>query len=403
MAFPSRRIQTVKPPQAPGATEVDIPPMNGTTQPAGRETGGGYVRQQPAPAADPTFNRPTYSPPGSTQNPAGNTPMTQPANPNGTRPTAPPAPAMPAAPPVPRLPTPPQPQATSVPPMDMRSDVYTPGNDPRLGQAQTATDRAGTAIQNMDRIGMQTGNEDRYRSVFGTGQVAGNANPSDRTNRLGLAQDQALEGLAGPNRTELAMKTLSDLEAATDRNREQAFRRVGQKNAALGRLGSGMVNAELGSVEGDLQRDLAEKRNQLAMGVAEGDINDRFRRVDATSGLRRSEYGMDADQRDYSTGLGERNEDRRFQRTGAAVDRATGQTDRSIDDLFNRFDTAGRLEDRVYQQGRGNRDEFRTERGRQDDLARQTIEDRIRQRELEMREQELRLRQALAKANAGGL
>lgn len=407
---------------------------------------------------------------------------------------------------------------------NLRGDVYTPGADPRLQGAQGATDAAGQRVQGINRQGMQGANEDRYRSIFGNGQVdasgfgvdtdqqfrrmdttvnAGSVDPnvrfrgvntsvaggpsvdpmeSSRTARYGTAQDQALEGLNGPNRTDLAMKTLADFDAQADVARQGQFRKVGQTAAKFGRIGMGDVNAELGSIEGDFQRDRLQKQNELAASVAEGDIGDRFRRVDATAGLRGMESGIDAGmrgerrtEREYGTGLDERNvgrainerdtamglgernvgrqmdernfrasldsqnmdrgrnerdletalgernigrrqserdtrlniatgnEDRRYRNTSTALGIASDQTDRGIGDVFDQFNAAGTLEDRIFGQGRQNRDEFRDERGYQEGAAQRTIENRIREREVQQQEEEMRLRRSMMQAQAGNL
>ncbi len=457
-------------------------------------------------------------------------PTQRPAQPGAAQPAQPPAYIPPA-------------------PTGLRADTYTPGGDPRLVGAQDTTDAALKGVMGTDRAGMQNAGESKYRSVFGTGKVQGdftvdpnvgfkgvnptvnaasidpnvqfrnvdptvqarnvntqvNAGPavaadeSARTSQYGTAQDQALAGLGGPNRTELAKQALADFQTQGGADLAQKFRSVGRESAKFGRMGLGDVNAELGSIQGDYTRDLLTKQNELARSVAEGDINDRYRTVDATSGLRSQEAGIDAGKRGesrierdyttnvdtdnvnrsledrlYQTGLDERNmtrginerdselgvternldravnergfkanldadnygraagernletalaegnvgrqqqerdtrlgiatgnEDRAFDRSRSAIDAATDQTDRAIGDGYDQLGAAGSLEDRVFGQGQDNRNEFRTERGRQDQLARQTIEDRIKQQEMQQREEELKLARARALMAAGG-
>lgn len=336
------------------------------------------------------------------------------------RPMAPPTPPPPA---IPRMPPVLPPGPITEPPNpvpaitdsgyegNLRGNTYLPGDDERLNGAQGATDLAGKAVQDGKGYSdLALNGETRYRKLLGTGEVSAGAGVDPTgSDRYLSEQDAALEGLAGPSRTELAQQALKDFEAQGERTRDQRFRAVGQKAAALGRIGAGMTTSELGDVESNYQRDLMEKRNELARSVSEGDINDRFRRVDATSGLRRGESGIESGlrgeartERDYTTGLGERNTDRAFDRNRTAIDYAGRDAGQDINDRYDRLNAAGSLEDRVFGQGQNNRNEFRTERGRQDTLARQSIDDRIRQRELETMDKRERLSRAIALMNAGG-
>jgi hypothetical protein len=483
---------------APNAAKAPMPPAQSPT-PAPKPVAP-VSPPPPAPVVsdrdkyyDPDPSSPTYNPDralpwrpapaaGDPEPPGGyNNPANAPKNelPEGSDPPLPPAP--PKGQPLPKGPAqvpPKSPLPSGPPPMvdlpdpggSLRKDIYAPGDDPRLKGAQSATDRAGGIVQDTHRQPLQNSMEDRYRALYGTGGIDASGfgvNPdvdfnrmntqvgkgpavdpmeSARTAKYGAAQDAALEGLGGPSRTELAKKALADFEAQGQVGLEQRFRKVGQTAAKFGRMGMGDVNAELGSIQGDYERDRLQKQNDLARSVAEGDISDRFRRVDATSGLRGQESAIDTGmrgerrtEREYGTGIDERNlergrdertlesalsernvgrrmserdtrlgitegnQDRAFDRTRAAIDTATGQTDRNIGDVYDRYDAAGSLEDRLYGQGRGNRDEMRSERGRQDTQAQQTIENRLQQFRLQQELEDQRIRRAAALAQAGGL
>lgn len=269
---------------------------------------------------------------------------------------------------------------------NLRSDVYAPGEDAALANAQKGTQ---TALNNITGAPSYStaaaGGESRYRKLFG------DVKEGDRASKYAGAQDDALDALGGPSRTELAQKTLADFEKQGEAGLANRFRKVGQSAAKFGRIGMGDVNAELGSIQGDYERDLMAKRNELASSVAEGDIGDRFRRVDATSGLRRGEAGIDAGLRDET-----------FARDKSAIDYGGRDADRDIQDRYDQFGAAGTLEDRLYGQGRSNRDEMRTERGRQDEVEQRSLDNRIRERSLGNAEREQRLSRALALMQAGG-
>ena len=310
-------------------------------------TGIAPVMARPSVLKSPPSDRPPgqtgpqpFLPPG----PVGPTTSPRP-QPVGTSPFVPPVgPQMPAPAPAPTTTAPPVPPVAQPPVyrptgidlddpdgLNRLHDDYAPSADPRLTAARSRTDAAFTE-------------SDRYR-------------------KLGTAQDDALSTLTGgPDRTALAKQALADYDTEGEIGLQNRFRKVGQAAAKFGNIGLGAVNAELGSVQGDYERNRLQKRNELIRDVSEGDINDRFRRVSAVSGLR----GQEAD-------------------IGA-----------------QRVDQAGRLEDRIFGQGQSGRDELRGEREYQQGEAQRTIENRIRQRQLEDQAEQLRIRRALAQNSAGG-
>lgn len=320
---------------------------------------------------------------------------------------------------------------------NLRDQVYTPGGDPRLQGAQNATDAAAGRVQNGAGYGqMANAAGQRYRSLFGSGQV-GSRNVNTQVQggpavnavdggRYLSEQDQALASLGGPNRTELAKQALADFDSGNAEGLHQRFRTVGQNAARLGRLGMGDTGKEVYDVGRAYEQDRMRYANELARSVAEGDISDRFRRVDATSGLRSQEAGIGSGlrgeargERDYFTGLGERNvgralddrdyqtnldignQDRAFDRARTGESFGADEAGRELDDRYRRLSSAAGYETDIFNQGRANRDEFRTERGRQDSLGQLGVENRIRERELGNNEMEQRFRQALMRYGMG--
>lgn len=354
---------------------------------------------------------PTHQRPGTVPRPTAGVPRI--GQPPAPPVVPPPAPTLPPVEPSRVDPTPPVPLDTGAPEFsaNLRSDVYTPGEDKALATAQQGTQ---TALNNITGApsysSAAASGESRYRKLFGDGAVeAGAGVDPTGSNRYLDEQDAAIAGLGGPSRTELAQQTLKDFETQGEAGLANRFRKVGQSAAKFGRIGMGDVNAELGSIQGDYERDLMAKRNELASSVAEGDIADRFRRVDATSGLRRGEAGLESglrsearSERDYTTGVGERNADRAFDRSRSAIDYSGRDADRDIQDRYDQYGAAGSLEDRLFSQGQRNRDEYRTERERQDRTEQTSLENRIRERQLGNQEREQRLSRALALMQAGG-
>lgn len=320
----------------------------------------------------------------------------------------------------------------------LRGNVYTPGADPRLTGAQTRTDAAAAAFQGGPTHSARAdARAAGYRSLFGTGNVtAAGIDPRvaggpdvdpNASNRYLDEQDAAVAGLNGPSRTELARQALRDFDQQGERDLQNRFRGVGRAAAKFGRIGMGDVNAELGSIQGDFERDRMVRENELARSVAEGDISDRFRRVGAVSGLRGQESGIESglrgesrvereydtglaernvgrqfDERDFTTGLGERNQDRLLARQGLSLDAGSRDAASDIDLQRGQLNEAQDLESRVFGQGQDNRNEFRTERQYQQGASQQSLDNRIRERAIAEQERSNRLTRAIALMQAGG-
>lgn len=348
---------------------------------------------------------------------------------------------------------------------NLRSSVFAPGGDARLAAAQGRTDRLGAEAANETNWNqLNTAATDRYRSIFGTGGVsADRVDPNVKFNAVdqnvkggpGVAatdagrylneQDAAVAGLGGPSRTDLAKKALADFQTEGEIGLKNRFRNVGRTAAKFGTLGLGDVNAELGSIQGDYERNLLEKQNELARSVSEGDIADRFRRVGAVSGLRGQEadigsglrgemrgergYGTGlaernvgratgerdttfgagernleraVSERNFQAGLGERNAGRAFERTNAAAGYGGMEATNALADRSTRLAQARSLEDQISGQGESNRYEMRGERGYQQGAAQQSLENRIRERGLQNSEREQRTARAIALMQASG-
>lgn len=361
-------------------------------------------------------------------------------------------------------------QPTVTPPADpqdgsLQGAAFLPGQDPRLQNAQGATDSAAAAVQAGDQFStLAQGAEGRYRNVFGTGNVARQGvNPDVQFNgvqtqvaggpavdaadggKYMAEQDAALAGLGGPNRTELAKARLADFDAQDAENRQNRYRSLTQNAAGAGRLGMMDEARKVLDSERLFNQDRMRFSNELASNVAEGDINDRFRRVDATSGLRNQEFGIGSNvrgerrtERDYTTGLDERNvarrgaerdtalaagerqigrrmaerdanvglternADRSFDRSRSAVDFGGRDASADLGDRYDRLTASASLEDRIFGQGQSNRDEYRGERGYQDAQRQRGIDNRVRQQQLEEDSLDARMRRALMQSQAGG-
>lgn len=154
-----------------------------------------------------------------------------------------------------------------------------------MGRANQMRDRALGAIPGEAALGLP-GSTD----VTPGAPVLPGADP--RLDRYRSLVDDAAGALSGPSRTDLAMNALSDFDTAQGRAGDAAFRRATQLAAAKGGLGSGMLASSYGDVATDLAEREMAKRNELAYNVAEGDIGDRFRRLDVLGGVEGSAFGQ---------------------------------------------------------------------------------------------------------------
>lgn len=138
-----------------------------------------------------------------------------------------------------------------------------------------------------------------------------------REGRIGeqgdVARDRLLGGLddlyTAPNRGEIARDTFNLLRESTEPAFQQELRGVGQKAAALGRIGSGVTTSELGDVQAGRERYLSEAQRALSSEAASAEMGDRLARLAATGdvtglldALQGSEYSRGAARRGEARG-----------------------------------------------------------------------------------------------------
>lgn len=149
------------------------------------------------------------------------------------------------------------------------------------------------------------------RSYLGT--AAGQVNPSTQlygmagmggTGSFGYAGDTgAVRGqLTGqltntlnntPDRAKLAADAYSLIQERAQPQFEQDLRAVGQKAAALGRVGSGLTTNELGDVTTLHDRTLDQARRDLANNAASMSLSDQLNKVGAAQGVLGQLGGLD--------------------------------------------------------------------------------------------------------------
>lgn len=252
----------------------------------------------------------------------------------------------------------PQASFTAVDPLsNLRGVQVNPATDPRLAQTQQGVDAAAQNVQ------------------AGVGDL--NSRVTEIANRIGSmslgspeaagARAQAsstLQGLQGPDRAQIAEDIFSRLVDASRPAYEQELRGVGQKAAALGRLGAGMTTSDLGDVAQRREEGLNRARGQLASEAAGLSLQDRVQQL--ASELSAGAQFQNADLAAANFGLDQAGTQANLYGTGFDASRA------GLSDL------AG-LEGMQYGQGVTARNEIRGERDFQNLLARLSVDDRVRQ------------------------
>lgn len=144
----------------------------------------------------------------------------------------------------------------------------------------------------------------------------------------------------GQTRYQAALDTMKHLDSNLNDQFKLGSRDIGQTAAAMGRMGSGMVTTDLGNLDERLQLQRQNALRDLSAQTTEGDINDRYRKLQSSQDL----------------------------------------------------------EDQRFQQGLSNRGEYRTERGYQSGQGQQDFQNQITNRTLGDQEQQAAWQRALDKA-----
>jgi hypothetical protein len=207
------------------------------------------------------------------------------------------------------------------------------------------------------------------------GVRAGTYDPAGDTQDVRSMILERLQQADRPDRYGIAANAFELMRQRSDPAYDQALRKVGQKNAALGRLGSGMVTSELMDVTAQRERDLSFAQRDLALEAAGLSLQDELSRLGAAqdvygqfSGSDRADAGLKMDLRNEARG-------ERQAKLAYGLDRADLQRG-----IFG--DMAG-LESQRFGQDVTGRNEYRAERDYQSQQAQQAIENAARQRMLE--------------------
>lgn len=156
----------------------------------------------------------------------------------------------------------------------------TPGTQPYVGATPPPTPDAG-----ISEFG--PGNDLRSSQI--------NPQASDRLSGVQARVGQGLDSLyTAPDRSAIAASQLDLLQQQSEPAFQKALQTVGQRAAALGRLGAGMTTSELGDVTLQREKALAQARQGLAADTAGQTLNDRLQRLNASSGLEGQLFGEES-------------------------------------------------------------------------------------------------------------
>jgi hypothetical protein len=153
-----------------------------------------------------------------------------------------------------------------------------------------------------------------------------------------------LENLQGPDRAKLAMDAFQRFQEQGDPAYQTRLREVGQKAAALGRIGAGMTTSDLGDVNVRREQELLREQGRLSGEAAGLSLQDRLAAqsglesgAGTLAGLGGEEFNRGIQQRHelrgergYQGDLAERAQQARIDQERAEFDRQQQETENKL-------------------------------------------------------------------------
>jgi hypothetical protein len=188
----------------------------------------------------------------------------------------------------------------------------------------------------------------------------------------GMTLDQLQKTLEGTDRAKLAADAYGIMEERSRPEFDQRVRALGQKTAALGRIGSGIYGSNLTDLNTEREQELGFNRRELANSAAGQQLQDRLSQLDAARGVGDSFSGQD-----ISAGqLNQQGARDAFNQKMSLFDALSGVAD-------SRYGANVRERDTAYGAGRDQYGDAVNERGYQYGLERDAQDDRYRSRGFE--------------------
>lgn len=303
-----------------------------------------------------------------------------------------------------------------------------PVTDPRLAGAESATDTARGRYTgfNEGTYGPITANTSKSEGVYDTLLKLAQSGGGGAAYGGGFAMPAALSGDigrltseiggGGPDRAKLASDAYNLFLERSAPQDEQLQRSIGQRAAALGRVGSGVTTNELGDLGLSIERTRDQARRELANTAAGQTLSDRLQALNALRGVA-GDYASSAGGAARSAQQAEEDKFNRLLTLGRDIygresdvyGRGVGERDFAVGregELYGRrrgeFGDLATEENRIADQGRINREELRGERGYQAGLERESIARRGAQRQAEEDALDAAERRRLAEAQLLG-
>lgn len=168
---------------------------------------------------------------------------------------------------------------------------------------------------------------------------------------------ERLRGLGGPDRTQLAKEAFDIFQQQNEPIYQQQLRGVGQKAAALGRIGAGMTTNDLTGVLGQRNQQEDLLRRSLINDAAGQTLQDRLNTLQGTLSGSNTLEGQDF-----------------------------GRASTNAQLALQRGGLLGQMGQNEFNRGQANYQQSAQERAYQDYLARTAVEDRVRQQQLQQQQ-----------------
>jgi hypothetical protein len=249
--------------------------------------------------------------------------------------------------------------APGTPFTDIRSRMFMPGQSAGTSQVQGYTNQLAGQLAGQQFQPFQ-------------GIEGGSYNPSDEAQQLRQRIMEQLENTGRLDRGGLAMQAFDLMRTRSDPAFQQSLRQVGQKNAALGRLGSGMVTSDLMDVTAQRERDLGYAQRDMALEAAGLSLQDRLAQLNASQGVFGQFTGDDRANAGFQMDL--RNERRGERQAGLNYGLDTFGARHGL------LNSMGGLEQQRFGQDMAGRNEMRDERAWQQGMNQTAMDNALRER-----------------------
>jgi hypothetical protein len=174
---------------------------------------------------------------------------------------------------------------------------------------------------------------------------------------------------AGPNRIDMMKQAMADYDAQDAERRAGGIQQIGQKAAALGRIGAGMTTGDLAGFGRQVEGDRSRVQNELLRGAVDADVTDQRMNRDELRG-----------ERDYQVGREQNAFDRRRQRVFDDEALTGNEFNRDLSRLQAGYQGDGAVAGMEYDMGAQQGADANSTLGAGADLISQVLTDRRRKR-----------------------